>query len=132
MRWVEQDDGVMLPSLAYLYVCPVEMSDYIDQTLSYWSDLEGLDFTPMAKVYSQMLLEKPLIETVTCDQLLDDEKLIASFDLRECTVDDLKSIQCYNLEFTANRDDARLHGFAFWFDVIFRFDDHSMFDRNWL
>lgn len=110
----------MLPSVAYLYVCPVEMSDYLNETLSRWSNFYDLDYTSMAKVYSQMLLEKPLIETIETKQLIDEEKLVASFDLKCCTADDLKSVQVYDVDFTANRNNAKLHGFAFWFDVVFR------------
>lgn len=113
----------MLPSMAYLYVSPVEMTEYLDTTLGHWSKFEGLDYTPMAKVYSQMLLEKPLVETIRAEQLIDDEKMLASFDLKDCTLDDLKSVQAYNVEFTSSRDSARLHGFAFWFDVVFRCDN---------
>lgn len=118
-RWLAHD-GIMLPAIAYLYVCPVEMTQYLTDTLGYWAKFEGLNYLPMSRVYAQMLLEKPLVEQVRPEQLIDDEKLVATFDLRRCSVDDLKSVQAYNVDFTANREGARLHGFAFWFDVVFR------------
>lgn len=117
----------MMPSIAYLYASPIEMTDYLKRTLSYWLSFEGLNYAPMAKVYSQMLIEKPLIECVRPEQLIDDEKMLASFDLRTCTVDDLKSIQSYDVQFSSNRDGAKLHGFVFWFDVVFRYSYFTLY-----
>lgn len=112
----------MFPSVAYLYVCPVNMDKYLNETIKYWSDYNGMNFESIGKVYAQMLLEKPLIETIQPEQLIDEEKLLASLDLSEITLDDIKSIHSFNIDFTANRDLNQLHGFAFWFEVVFRCD----------
>lgn len=49
-RWL-RDDGLMMPSMAYLYVCPVEMTDYLRENIGFWSKYEGLNFSSMAKVH---------------------------------------------------------------------------------
>lgn len=71
-------------------------------------------------------MEKPLVETIKPEQLVDKEKLLVSFDLKKCTREDLKIIQSNNIKFESTKDDSRLHGFAFWFDVVFRCDDDEL------
>lgn len=121
-KWL-REEGLMYPSLAYLYVCPVEMESYLEKNMKYWTDFNGLNFEPIAKIYRQLLIEKPLVEEIEVSQLIDnDEKIIASFDLKTVPIRDLESIQQYNISFMAQKD-CNLHGFAFWFDVIFNTDN---------
>ena len=125
-KWLRKDGaGLMYPNIAYLYVCPVEMTSYLNENMGNWMSYYGLSYEPMMRVYRQLLLEKPVIETITRDQLLDDEKLLASFDLSTVSIRDLETIQCYNMEFAANKD-CNLHGFAFWFDVLFKTDNDEI------
>jgi len=119
-KWLDME-GLIYPHLAYLYVCPVNMNQYLHDQLKYWLRFNALDFTPIMSVYKQLLLEKPIVECLSTEQLMDDEKLLASFDLKTVTLSDLKSIQAFNVEFSAKRR-TQLHGFAFWFDVIFNTD----------
>lgn len=124
-KWLTAD-GLMYPSLAYLYVCPVEMETYLTENLNYWSDYQGLDFQPIAKIYRQLLIEKPLVETISTSQLIDDDKkIIASFDLKTVDASELESIQQYNINFVASKK-CNLHGFAFWFDTIFTTDSETV------
>lgn len=128
-KWLRKDgQGLMYPSVAYLYVCPVEMNDYLDDQLRHWSDYYGLNFEPLMKVYRQFLLEKPIVETIKPEQMIDEEKLLESFDLLTVTADDLKSIQSYDIDFTVSlkSDRTHIHGFAFWFDVLFKTDADQM------
>jgi hypothetical protein len=116
----------MYPSLAYLYVCPVEMETYLNENLSFWSSYQDLNFEPIAKIYRQLLIEKPLVETISNSQLIDDDKkILASFDLKTVDAKELESIQQYNISFVANKK-CNLHGFAFWFDVIFTTDKETV------
>ena len=113
----------MYPSVAYLYVCPVEMEKYLNRNLKYWFNYNNLNFEPFAKVMKHTLLEKPIIETIDKSQMIDDEKILASFDLKTVKIEDLESIQSFNINFYANKRTS-LHGFAFWFDVIFTTDNN--------
>lgn len=120
-KWLS-NEGLMYPSYAYLYVCPVEMKKYLDENMKFWSNYKDLNFEPIAKIYRQLLLEKPLVETISPSQLIhDEEKILESFDLKTVKLKDLESIQAYNINFTAQKD-CNLHGFAFWFDVVFTTD----------
>jgi hypothetical protein len=124
-KWLKQD-GLMYPSLAYLYVCPVEMESYLNENLSFWLNFYNLNLEPIAKVFRQLLLEKPIVETLNKSQLIDDEeKILASFDLKTVKIEELESIQSYNIDFVAKKQ-CNLHGFAFWFDVIFNTDDDNI------
>ena len=109
-KWLRKDgEGLMYPSCAYLYVCPVEMSSYLNESLGHWTDYHGLDFGPMANVYRELLLEKPVVETIGKEQLIDDEKILCTLDLKTVEARELETIQSYNLDFSANRD-TPLHG----------------------
>lgn len=112
----------MYPSCAYLYVAPVQMDDYLNETLKYWQNYYGLNFEPMARIYRELLLEKPIVETIKPANLIDEEKILASFDLKTVKRQDIETIQSYNIEFTSTKN-CNLHGFAFWFDCIFSTDD---------
>lgn len=120
-KWLKPD-GHMFPSVAYLYVSPVEMTDYLQEHVSYWSNFYNLNYSVMQRVYRSLLLEKPVVECIKNEQLIDDEKILDSFDLKTVTMEELESIQDYDLKFTASRD-CQLHGFALWFDVVFVTDD---------
>ena len=122
-KWLRQDGkGLMYPSIAYMYVCPVEMTDYLNDNLNYWLNYYQLNYEPVMKVMRQTLLEKPIVELVKREQLIDEEKIYASLDLSRVTLKDMEMLQQYGMEFSATRD-AKLHGFCFWFDVIFLTDD---------
>jgi hypothetical protein len=121
-KWLNKETGLMYPSVAYLYVCPVQMRTYLDETLKYWQNYNGLSFEPMRRIYRELLLEKPIVETITPENMIDEEKLLASFDLKTIKQQDLESVQAYNLEFVSSKK-CNLHGFAFWFDVIFNTDE---------
>jgi hypothetical protein len=112
----------MYPSSAYLYVCPVEMEKFLKENLSYWKNYYGLDYEPVMKIYKHLLLEKPLIEHLNSNQLIDEHKIFTSINLKTIELKELENIELENIEFIANRS-CNLHGFAFWFDVIFTTDD---------
>ena len=76
----------------------------------------------MLKVYRQIMLEKPIVENITKSQLIDDEQIFASLDLLTIKQEDLETFQSYNVKFVSQKPACNLHGFAFWFDVIFKTD----------
>lgn len=116
----------MYPSVAYLYVCPVEMDTYLNDNIKFWESYNDLNFEPIAKIYRQLMIEKPCVEHLSKSQLIDDEeKILASFDLKTVKIEDLETIQGYNIDFTAHKA-CNLHGFAFWFDVVFTTDSDSV------
>ena len=99
------------------------MNDYLNHNLKYWSSFHGLNFEPMLKVYRQFLLEKPVVEEIQKSQLIDDEQIFASLDLLTIKQQDLETFQSYNLKFSSQKASCDLHGFAFWFNVIFKTDN---------
>jgi hypothetical protein len=98
------------------------MNDYLETNLKYWSNYYGLNFEPMIKVYRKILLEKPIVESLKKNQLIDDEQIFASLDLLTIKQEDLETFQSYNVKFVSQKQQCNLHGFAFWFDVIFNTD----------
>ena len=122
-RYLRKDGlGLMYPSIAYLYVCPIEAKTYVDKQLNYWNNFHDFDFEPMRRVYGELMKEKPIIEEITEDQLVSDEKIISSLNLSTLTIKDLEALQSYNLKYSISKN-CNLQGFALWFDVIFHTDD---------
>lgn len=115
-------DGLLYPSIAYLYICPIEAKSYIDKQLNFWDKFYDFNFEPMKRVYGELMKEKPIIEEISEEQLISDEKILSSLNLNTITIKDLITLQSYNLKFSINKD-CNLQGFAFWFDVIFHTDD---------
>ena len=69
------------------------MDEYLKENLKYWKNYYGLNFEPMRRVYRELLLEKPIVETITPDNLIDEEKILASFDLRTVKCPELETVQ---------------------------------------
>lgn len=44
------EDGLMLPSEAVIYACPVSMDQYKKDKVDFWADVCGLDLTPFGQV----------------------------------------------------------------------------------
>jgi hypothetical protein len=101
--------GLMYPSIAYLYVCPVEMEKYLNENLKYWSNYYDLNYEPLQKIYRQLMLEKPIVEQITSDQLIDEEKILCSIDLNTIEAKELETIQAYDIQFQSIKS-CNLHG----------------------
>jgi hypothetical protein len=69
------------------------MDEYLKENIKYWQNYYGLNFDPMRRVYRELLLEKPIVETISSENLIDEEKILASFDLRTVKREELETVQ---------------------------------------
>ncbi len=69
------------------------MDEYLKENIKYWQNYYGLNFDPMRRVYRELLLEKPIVETISSENLIDEEKILASFDLRTVKRQELETVQ---------------------------------------
>jgi len=134
-KWLKKETGLLFPSIAYLYMCPVDLSSSPSVTSSSsWSDFYGFDFSPVGSVVTANRLATPSVEDVKEDQLLSEPQILASFDLKTVDQEEVTSI-FKTLDFEVEENIAVLresaaagssspykrlfHGFACWFDCLF-------------
>jgi len=118
-RWLAEG-GLMLPSHATIYACPVSMDQYRQETEGFWSDVCGLDLSPFGAAVKETA-PAPLVKCLGSDQLLAEPAVVASFDCGAVKAAELVSLQrdlCFTIRKAGN-----LAGVALWFDC--RFDVRS-------
>lgn len=110
-------DGVILPSTANLYICPVAMKRYQKEHFDYWKNVYGFDFSPALPLAKAARLSQPQITNVELTDCLADPYLVISLDLMFAGEEEIKNI--YGMpQFAIEKNDILL-GFACWFDVQF-------------
>ena len=114
-------DGIILPSTASLYICPVSLKQYHKEQIQYWKDVYGFDFSPALPRVKENMLSQPQILSISPSDCLSDPYLVTSLDLLYTESDDVKRIMS-NPKFSIAKYDV-LHGFALWFDVTFEGDN---------
>ena len=118
-RWLSPD-GVMVPSAATLYLCPVSMKDYHQENVDFWRDVYGFDYEPFQSLVLQRLRSQPVITTVGPGQCLARAEQVVRLDLKYVDAEDVLTIPGrFRFEL---QQYAILHGFACWFDVEFEGD----------
>ena len=142
-KWLKKETGLLFPSLAYLYMCPVDLSSSPSVTsASSWSDFYGFDFSPVSSIATASQLATPSVEEIAENQLLSEAQIVASFDLKTVDREDVASIFT-TLDFevegklssdasgtasssaesssssTPSSHKRLFHGFACWFDCLF-------------
>jgi len=133
-KWLKKESGLLFPSLAYLYMCPVDLSSSPSVTsASSWSHFYGFDFSPVSSIAAASRLATPSVEAIAESQLLSEAQIVASFHLKTVHREDVASLFTtleFEVEDSASSSTAdsssssssrkRLfHGFACWFDCLF-------------
>lgn len=91
-KFLKAETGLLFPSLAYLYMCPVDLSSHHSETVSSWSDFHDFDFSPVASIVSTNRLATPSVMRVEEHQLLADPQILASLDLKTVDREEVASI----------------------------------------
>ena len=121
-RWLSPD-GLMVPAVASIYACPVNMNDLHSEALEFWNDVSGFDMSPLIPVAEGDVYARPAITCLKPDQCLALPKCLATFDLAFVQPEDIASF-AVNLNFAFTKD-GLMDGIACWFDVIFQSDDET-------
>lgn len=121
-KWLKED-GLMLPSSADIYICPVSMKDYVKEHFHFWQDVYGFDFSPLLPSVQEKAFSQPAIETLQSDQCLSESELLTSLDMQFVTESDIRTI-LGSFHFNLQKH-GFLHGFACWFDAHFD-GDHAV------
>jgi protein arginine N-methyltransferase 1 len=115
-KWLKED-GIMLPSHAAIYACPVNMTDFCKENIDCWTDVYDFDFTPLFEQKVAALLQQPTVSNLSENQLLSKCELMARYDMKKMEVTEIEEIE-EQMSFVIDKD-SEMHGFALWFDVRF-------------
>eukprot|EP00457_Paulinella_chromatophora_P007620 gb/GEZN01007644.1/.p1 GENE.gb/GEZN01007644.1/~~gb/GEZN01007644.1/.p1 ORF type:complete len:476 (-),score=67.87 gb/GEZN01007644.1/:92-1498(-) len=119
-----KQDGLMLPSMASIYVCPFTDNLLHQEQVakaSFWTtrDFFGLDMTSMYATAVEEHLSQPVVGPVEPASLLSPETASSriAIDFRTASPEDLHDVTLpFRCPITKAGD---LHGMACWFDVLF-------------
>lgn len=115
-EWLKED-GILLPSHATIYACPVNMIGYSRDNFEFWEEVYGFDFTPFQEQTVAAHLRTPTVICVKEEQLLSDAQQLIKIDLKTMNVSEIQEIE-EKMAFKI-RKTSILHGFATWFEVSF-------------
>jgi protein arginine N-methyltransferase 6 len=130
-KWLKKG-GLMLPSHATIYACPVSMDQYRKDKVDFWEDVCGLDLSPFGHTLAHPQCRghadgtactaaemgaSPVVECLSGEQLLAEPAVVASFDCSVVKHEQLAKIS-RELSFIVTTP-GDLAGFAFWFDCRF-------------
>ncbi|KAL8153804.1 hypothetical protein V2J09_011564 [Rumex salicifolius] len=115
-RWLKPG-GLILPSIATLYMAPVSHCDRYNESIDFWRNVYGIDMSAMMPLAKQCAFEEPSVETISGENVLTWPNVVKLVDCYTVTHDELDSVTAkFNFKSMMR---APLHGFAFWFDVDF-------------
>jgi protein arginine N-methyltransferase 6 len=114
-HWLKEG-GLVLPSHATLYACPVSMDQYRKEKEEFWSDVCGLDLSPFGEAVAATATA-PVVQCIDDAQLLAQPATVADVDCSSVTPQQLVSIR-KQLSFHVCKA-GRLAGIALWFDCRF-------------
>ncbi|XP_052765037.1 uncharacterized protein LOC128206531 isoform X2 [Mya arenaria] len=115
-KWLKPD-GIILPSHASIYACPVNMSEFCKENFEYWEDVYGFDFSPFQEQAVAAHLQQPAVTCLKEDQLLAEFSTVLDIDLKTVKINEVQELE-EKFEFKITQNSI-LHGFAFWFNVRF-------------
>ncbi|XP_009629150.1 putative protein arginine N-methyltransferase 6 [Nicotiana tabacum] len=115
-RWLKPG-GLILPSIATLYMAPVTHPDRYGESVDFWRNVYGIDMSAIMPLAKQCAFEEPSVETITVENVLTWPQVVKHVDCYTVTIQELESITT-RFKFESMMR-APFHGFAFWFDVEF-------------
>ena len=107
--------GLMVPSHCTLHLAPACDPDYIDDTVTFWKDVYGFDYSPMLSTPD--FHSDAVVRDIPSRTLCAKTYLLKTFALQSVNISDLDFSVPFN--FSVDRDIKSLDGFALWFDAFF-------------
>nr|XP_012225402.1 PREDICTED: protein arginine N-methyltransferase 6 [Linepithema humile] len=109
-----QEDGLLFPSIAKLYISPCQLPSMYD----FWEDVCGVSMRYFGKEYRKLKSTKPDVLQINQDDLLAEGKLIAWLDLKCISVEELNLLGGEDY-ISVCKKDGRYQGMCIWFAVEF-------------
>eukprot|EP00243_Klebsormidium_subtile_P004084 TRINITY_DN17864_c0_g1_i1.p1 TRINITY_DN17864_c0_g1~~TRINITY_DN17864_c0_g1_i1.p1 ORF type:complete len:391 (+),score=68.75 TRINITY_DN17864_c0_g1_i1:232-1404(+) len=115
-RWLNPG-GLMLPSVATLYINPVSDPELYENSIDFWRDVYGINMTSLIPSAKKSVLSEPAVGLVSVENVLSWPAVIKRIDCTSATKDDVSKVEAA-FKVTSMMM-AELHGFVLWFDVNF-------------
>ncbi|XP_064598544.1 protein arginine N-methyltransferase 2-like isoform X2 [Liolophura sinensis] len=113
-----RSDGVVLPSMATLYLVPCSADSHYKETYQFWDKLYGLDFSLLRRLAVEEYYERPISDYILgSNDCLADAVAILNISMATVTVGDLEMME-ERFEFKILKS-GTMHGFCSWFEVEF-------------
>ncbi|KAJ8942594.1 hypothetical protein NQ318_006224 [Aromia moschata] len=106
-------DGLIFPESATLYSVPCSVPSMYDD----WEDLDGVSMRHFGLKLRENASTRPITETVSPEAMLCDPEVVVWLDLREVTVDDVKTMEMRHVA-VANKT-GKYQGICLWFSCTF-------------
>ncbi|ATY67079.1 arginine methyltransferase [Cordyceps militaris] len=106
-------EGLLVPSSATIWVAPVQDSEYVTDTVSFWRDVYGFDM----KAMQECIYDEAKILTMPPSAVCGEPYPFKVLDLHTVKPEDLFFTASWESQIT--RDIDSLDGFLVWFDNFF-------------
>ncbi|GAQ90592.1 protein arginine N-methyltransferase [Klebsormidium nitens] len=126
-RWLNPG-GLMLPSVATLYINPVSDPELYENSIDFWQDVYGINMTSLIPSAKKSVLSEPAVGLVSVENVLSWPAVIKRIDCTSATKDDVSRVEAA-FKVTSMMM-AELHGFVLWFDVNFPIRSEGSADVN--
>ena len=110
-----KEDGVMMPSSARIFACPISCQELRSSTIDYWQDVYGFNMGPLST--EALKRTKPEVDVLDASRLLSDPVELVSLDLTTVTSEELSNIS--DKKFVSCNKTSKFQGLSLWFDVRF-------------
>lgn len=111
------NDGLMFPENATITVAPCSVPARFDQ----WAEVDGVKMTSVGKAIRMQKSQKPEILNLTESDLLHQGTVMAWFDLKEITLEDVNELDFK--EVIVIDKPGRYQGVCIWFECEFPIND---------
>lgn len=116
-------EGLMVPSHVTLRIAPVSDQSLMEDTVGFWTNVYGFDYTSMLPPSSKENPHDVLIRHLPRSSIPAEAETFKTFQLNNCEIEDLEFVERFAFTLTKNIDS--LDAFAIWFDTFFSPDGNA-------
>lgn len=109
-------DGMMIPSIAELYVCPSTLESFHAERLACWRDVYGHDMSAVERVTRQSMQSAPQITSTHPEELLASPELVCRLHLLYVSDEELQQFHCRR--FVTVTRDGTYRALCLWFRCL--------------
>ena len=114
-----KEGGLIFPTSASLYLAPVEVSRFFSKNIDIFSDVCGVDLSPLLPVAVKNACGKAIkSRNFPPESVIAPPKMVMQMDLRTIKQSEFRVLES-SFSFDSFQEGASFHGFAVWFDVRF-------------
>ncbi|PRP73095.1 protein arginine N-methyltransferase 2 [Planoprotostelium fungivorum] len=111
-------DGIMVPSTATCFICPLDASELVEQKVDFWNTVHNVDMSPFTDYARDLSFEKPIIDKhVAFSSCMAEPFQFMHLDLKTVDPEEPYKETTVPFQFIITKSGI-MHGFVTWFDVL--------------